>query len=85
MLLPEEYKDIGEYYEDGKDNLDLLLSNKIDLIEFSIDSLIKKEDTGDKRIILVSLKSLLDLSAHLIKILLLIYFPSKLILRKIYL
>ena len=41
MILPEGYKDIGEYYEDGKDNLDLLLSNKIDLIEFSIDSLIK--------------------------------------------
>ena len=59
MLLPEEYKDIGEYYEDGKDNLDLLLSNKIDLIEFSIDSLIKKEDTGDKRIIFSEFKKLI--------------------------
>ena len=59
MLLPEEYKDIGEYYEDGKDNLDFLLSNKIDLIEFSIDSLIKKEDTGDKRIIFSEFKKLI--------------------------
>ena len=52
-------KDIGEYYEDGKDNLDLLLSNKIDLIEFSIDSLINKEDTGDKRIIFSEFKKLI--------------------------
>jgi len=59
MILPEGYKDIGEYYEDGKDNLDLLLSNKIDLIEFSIDSLIKKEDTGDKRIIFSEFKKLI--------------------------
>ena len=59
ILLPEEYKDIGEYYEDGKDNLDFLLSNKIDLIEFSIDSLIKKEDTGDKRIIFSEFKKLI--------------------------
>ena len=59
MLLPEEYKDIGEYYEDGKDNLDFLLSNKIDLIEFSIDSLIRKEDTGDKRIIFSEFKKLI--------------------------
>ncbi len=59
MLLPKEYKDIGEYYEDGKDNLDFLLSNKIDLIEFSIDSLIKKEDTGDKRIIFSEFKKLI--------------------------
>ena len=60
MLLPEGYKDIGEYYEDGKDNLDLLLSNKVDLIEFSIDSLIKKEDTGDKRIIFSEFKKLIS-------------------------
>ena len=39
----QKYKDIGEYYEDGKEDLDYYLSNKVDLIEFSIDSLIKKE------------------------------------------
>jgi DNA primase len=59
MTLPEGYKDIGEYYEDGKEDLELLLSNKIDLIEFSINSLIKKEDTGDKRIIFSEFKNLI--------------------------
>jgi len=60
MLLPEEYKDIGEYYEDGKEDLDSLLSSKVDLIEFSIDSLIKKNDTGDKRIIFSEFKKLIS-------------------------
>jgi len=59
MKLPEGYKDIGEYYEDGKEDLDLLLSNKVDLIEFSVDSLIKKVDTGDKRIIFSEFKKLI--------------------------
>ena len=60
MLLPEKYKDIGEYYEDGKEDLDSLLSSKVDLIEFSIDSLIKKNDTGDKRIIFNEFKKLIS-------------------------
>jgi len=60
MLLPKEYKDIGEYYEDGKKDLDSLLSSKVDLIEFSIDSLIKKNDTGDKRIIFNEFKKLIS-------------------------
>jgi len=60
MLLPEKYKDIGEYYEDGKEDLDSLLSSKVDLIEFSIDSLIKKNDTGDKRIIFSEFKKLIS-------------------------
>ena len=60
IVLPSEYKDIGEYYEDGKADVLSLLNNKIDLIEFSIDTLIRRQDTDDKRKIFNEFKKLIS-------------------------
>ena len=59
LMLPSDYKDIGEYYEDGKDDIDTLLNHKVDLIEFCIDTLINKEDIVDKRKIFSEFKKLI--------------------------
>ena len=60
IVLPDHYKDIGEYYEDGKNDARSLLNGKVDLIEFSIDTLIRKENTVDKRKIFIEFKDLIS-------------------------
>ena len=59
LILPNKYKDIGEYFEDGKDDISLLLTQKIDLIEFCIDTLIDNEVEIDKRRIFTEFKKLI--------------------------
>jgi DNA primase len=59
LLLPSEYKDIGEYYEKGKGDIDSLLSGKVDLIEFCINTLINKDEDLDKRKVFSEFKTLI--------------------------
>ncbi len=56
ILLPTKYKDISDFYESGDKNIDEILSNKQDLIEFCIDHLIKKEGEADKKKIFTAYK-----------------------------
>jgi len=49
ILLPSKYKDISEFYESGEKNIDNLISDKKDLVEFCIDVLIDKEGESDKK------------------------------------
>jgi len=49
ILLPSKYKDISEFYESGENNIDNLISDKKDLVEFCIDDLIDKEGESDKK------------------------------------
>ena len=58
LVLPKEYKDIGEYFEDGNDNVESLLNQKVDLIEFCVDALIDKQET-DKRKVFSDFKTLI--------------------------
>jgi DNA primase len=59
LLLPSEYKDIGEYYEKGKGDIDSLLNGKVDLIEFCINTLINKDEDLDKRKVFSEFKTLI--------------------------
>ena len=59
LLLPSEYKDIGEFYEKGKGNIASLLNDKIDLIEFCINTLINKDEDLDKRKVFSEFKTLI--------------------------
>jgi len=59
LLLPSEYKDIGEYYEKGKGNIVSLLNDKIDLIEFCINTLINNDEDLDKRKVFSEFKTLI--------------------------
>ena len=67
LILPNKYKDIGEYFEDGKKDISLLLTQKIDLIEFCIDSLIDEEVEIDKRRIFTEFKKLISILGPLDK------------------
>ena len=58
LVLPKEFKDIGEYFEDGNDNVESLLDQKVDLIEFCVDTLIDKQET-DKRKVFSDFKTLI--------------------------
>jgi len=59
LLLPSEYKDIGEYYEKGKGDIYSLLNGKVDLIEFCINTLINKDEDLDKRKVFSEFKTLI--------------------------
>ena len=67
LTLPNKYKDIGEYFEDGKDDISLLLTQKIDLIEFCVDTLIHQEQEIDKRRIFTEFKKLISVLGPLDK------------------
>ena len=49
ISLPSKYKDISEFYESAEKNIDNLISDKKDLVEFCIDVLIDKEGESDKK------------------------------------
>ena len=49
ISLPSKYKDISEFYESAEKNIDNLISDKKDLVEFCIDDLIDKEGESDKK------------------------------------
>ena len=58
LVLPKDFKDIGEYFEDGNDNVESLLDQKVDLIEFCVDALIDKQEI-DKRKVFSDFKTLI--------------------------
>jgi DNA primase len=89
LLLPSEYKDIGEFYEKGKGNIASLLNNKIDLIEFCINTLINKDEDLDKRKVFSEFKTLiktlgpLDQDFAIEKLSILINTPKDLLMREL--
>jgi DNA primase len=89
LLLPSEYKDIGEYYEKGKGDIDSLLSGKVDLIEFCINTLINKDEDLDKRKVFSEFKTLiktlgpLDQDFAIEKLSILINTPKDLLMKEL--
>ena len=89
LLLPSEYKDIGEYYEKGKGNIVSLLNDKIDLIEFCINTLINKDEDLDKRKVFSEFKTLiktlgpLDQDFAIEKLSILINTPKDLLMKEL--
>ena len=89
LLLPTEYKDIGEFYEKGKGNIDSLLNDKIDLIEFCINTLINKDEDLDKRKVFSEFKTLiktlgpLDQDFAIEKLSILINTPKDLLMKEL--
>ena len=89
LLLPSEYKDIGEFYEKGKGNIASLLNDKIDLIEFCIKTLINKDEDLDKRKVFSEFKTLiktlgpLDQDFAIEKLSILINTPKDLLMREL--
>ena len=89
LLLPSEYKDIGEYYEKGKGNIDSLLNGKVDLIEFCINTLINKDEDLDKRKVFSEFKTLiktlgpLDQDFAIEKLSILINTPKDLLMKEL--
>ena len=89
LLLPSEYKDIGEFYEKGKGNIASLLNTKIDLIEFCINTLINKDEDLDKRKVFSEFKTLiktlgpLDQDFAIEKLSILINTPKDLLMREL--
>ena len=60
IVLPDDCKDIGEYYEKGNLNVEELVQNKVDLIEFCIDALLDEVSDNDKRKIFADFKNLIS-------------------------
>ena len=89
LVLPSEYKDIGEFYEKGKDNIASLLNDKIDLIEFCINTLINKDEDLDKRKVFSEFKTLiktlgpLDQDFAIEKLSILINTPKDLLMKEL--
>ena len=89
LLLPSEYKDIGEFYEKGKGNIASLLNDKIDLIEFCINTLINKDEDLDKRKVFSEFKTLiktlgpLDQDFAIEKLSILINTPKDLLMKEL--
>ena len=89
LLLPSEYKDIGEYYEKGKGNISSLLNDKIDLIEFCINTLINKDEDLDKRKVFSEFKTIiktlgpLDQDFAIEKLSILINTPKDLLMKEL--
>ena len=82
ILLPTKYKDISDFYESGDKNIDEILSNKQDLIEFCIDHLIKKEGEADKKKIFTAYKKFSNYLSPLEKDLSTEYLGKKLSINK---
>ena len=89
LVLPSEYKDIGEFYEKGKGNIASLFNDKIDLIEFCINTLINKDEDLDKRKVFSEFKTLiktlgpLDQDFAIEKLSILINTPKDLLMKEL--
>ena len=82
ILLPTKYKDISEFYESGENNIDNLISDKKDLVEFCIDDLIDKEGESDKKKIFSAYKKFSNYLSPLEKDLSIEYLGKKLGINK---
>ena len=82
ISLPSKYKDISEFYESGEKNIDNLISDKKDLVEFCIDDLIDKEGESDKKKIFSAYKKFSNYLSPLEKDLSIEYLGKKLGINK---
>ena len=82
ILLPSKYKDISEFYESGEKNIENLISDKKDLVEFCIDDLIEKEGESDKKKIFSAYKKFSNYLSPLEKDLSIEYLGKKLGINK---
>ena len=82
ISLPSKYKDISEFYENGEKNIDNLMSDKKDLVEFCIDDLIDKEGESDKKKIFSAYKKFSNYLSPLEKDLSIEYLGKKLGINK---
>ena len=82
ILLPSKYKDISEFYESGEKNIDNLISDKKDLVEFCIDDLIDKEGESNKKKIFSAYKKFSNYLSPLEKDLSIEYLGKKLGINK---
>ena len=82
ILLPPKYKDISEFYESGENNIDNLISDKKDLVEFCIDDLIDKKGESDKKKIFSAYKKFSNYLSPLEKDLSIEYLGKKLGINK---
>ena len=82
ILLPSKYKDISEFYESGEKNIDNLISDKKDLVEFCIDDLIDKEGEANKKKIFSAYKKFSNYLSPLEKDLSIEYLGKKLGINK---
>ncbi len=82
ISLPSKYKDISEFYESGEKNIENLISDKKDLVEFCIDDLIEKEGESDKKKIFSAYKKFSNYLSPLEKDLSIEYLGKKLGINK---
>ena len=82
ILLPSKYKDISEFYESAEKNIDNLISDKKDLVEFCIDDLIDKEGEANKKKIFSAYKKFSNYLSPLEKDLSIEYLGKKLGINK---
>ena len=82
ILLPSKYKDISEFYESGEKNIENLISDKKDLVEFCIDDLIDKEGEANKKKIFSAYKKFSNYLSPLEKDLSIEYLGKKLGINK---
>ena len=82
ILLPSKYKDISDFYESGEKNIENLISDKKDLVEFCIDDLIEKEGESNKKKIFSAYKKFSNYLSPLEKDLSIEYLGKKLGINK---
>ena len=82
ILLQSKYKDISEFYESGEKNIENLISDKKDLVEFCIDDLIEKEGESNKKKIFSAYKKFSNYLSPLEKDLSIEYLGKKLGINK---
>ena len=82
ISLPSKYKDISEFYESAEKNIDNLISDKKDLVEFCIDDLIDKEGEANKKKIFSAYKKFSNYLSPLEKDLSIEYLGKKLRINK---
>ena len=82
ILLSSKYKDISEFYESGEKNIENLISDKKDLVEFCIDDLIDKEGETNKKKIFSAYKKFSNYLSPLEKDLSVEYLGKKLGINK---
>ena len=82
ISIPSQYKDISEFYESAEKNIDNLISDKKDLVEFCIDDLIDKEGEANKKKIFSAYKKFSNYLSPLEKDLSIEYLGKKLGINK---
>ena len=82
ISLPSKYKDISEFYESGEKNIENLISDKKDLVEFCIDDLIEKQGESNKKKIFSAYKKFSNYLSPLEKDLSIEYLGKKLGINK---